>query len=187
MYFIKNYKEWVNDDIISYLDSLTTGEVEVGHVRVSDTLKSERDPITLKPWNQWFDFMEEMKSKGIDLPEMPVQRQNTSWWIVRLKPGQFQPIHVDPHLLGSINPKRYTIFLQDYEPGHIYIYDENKIAVNYKAGDLYEWDEKDYYKLHGAANISYKTRYTVQICMHDGIPEGDKLGSLDDTYRNILD
>jgi hypothetical protein len=56
------------------------------------------------------------------------------------------------------------MFLQDWEPGHIFVYDD-KIATNYKAGDMFEWS--DPMTVHGPANIGYHTRYTLQITMYD--------------------
>ena len=59
---------------------------------------------------------------------------------------------------------RYTMFLQDWEPGHIFVYDDTYIS-NYKAGDIYEWSNP--MTVHGPANIGYNTRYTLQITMYD--------------------
>ncbi len=73
-------------------------------------------------------------------------------------------MHIDPQLTEVSNPVRYTMFLQDWEPGHIFVYDD-KIAVNYKAGDMFEWS--DPMIVHGPANIGYNTRYTLQITMYD--------------------
>jgi hypothetical protein len=56
------------------------------------------------------------------------------------------------------------MFLQDWEPGHIFVYDD-KIAANYKAGDMFEWS--DPMTIHGPANIGYNTRYTLQITLFD--------------------
>jgi hypothetical protein len=75
-----------------------------------------------------------------------------------------QAMHIDPHLLDVKNPVRYTLFLQDFEPGHIFVYDD-KLMSNYKSGDMYEWS--DPMIVHGVTNISYKTRYTLQITLHD--------------------
>lgn len=186
MYFVENYKEWVTPELINYLESLTTGAVKIKDVRVSNKLKE--DDAVLRSWSQWFHNSSEMKGNVI-APKFPVERKNIFWWMVRLRPGEFQPIHIDPHLLKATNPKRYTLFLQDFDPGHIYIYNENKITVNYRAGDLYEWDVNDYFGLHGAANISYKTRFTMQICMHDGAenPTEEDLAKLNSAYKQILD
>ena len=75
-----------------------------------------------------------------------------------------QAMHIDPHLVEVANPVRYTMFLQDWEPGHIFVYDDQMLS-NYKAGDLYEWS--DPMIVHGVVNIGFNNRYTLQITMHD--------------------
>ena len=77
---------------------------------------------------------------------------------------QFQAMHIDPQLTEVGNFVRYTMFLQDWEPGHIFVWDDQYIS-NYKAGDMYEWS--DPMTVHGPANIGYNTRYTLQITMYD--------------------
>jgi len=106
----------------------------------------------------------EIQNFNFELPELPAKRNNLNWWFVILYPGEFQPIHVDPALTKVKNPIRYTIFLQDWEPGHIFVYDD-KILTNYKAGDMYEWN--DPMIIHAPANVSYNTRYTLQITLYD--------------------
>ena len=56
------------------------------------------------------------------------------------------------------------MFLQDWEPGHIFAYDD-KMLSNYKAGDLYEWSDPEC--VHGPTNIGYTPRLTLQITLHD--------------------
>jgi hypothetical protein len=106
----------------------------------------------------------EMQDFNFTLPAVPEKRSNINWWFVMLYPGEFQAMHIDPQLTEVKNPVRYTMFLQDWEPGHIFVYDD-KIAANYKAGDLFEWS--DPMTVHGPANIGYRTRYTLQITMYD--------------------
>jgi hypothetical protein len=97
-------------------------------------------------------------------PELPETRKHAPWWFVKLYPGEFQAMHIDPHLTEVSNFVRYTMFLQDWEPGHIFAYDD-KMLSNYKAGDLYEWSDPEC--IHGPANIGYNTRLTLQITLHD--------------------
>lgn len=186
MNLVGNYKEWVTEELMSYLDSLTTGRISMKDVRVSDEMKSMYDYTCSNPWYTWFGHSEEIAGKNIKLPELPIKRKYLFWWIVRMNPGQFQPLHIDPHMLGATNPKRYTMFLQDYQPGHIFIYGENKMVTGYKAGDLFEWDDGDCFKIHAAGNISYNFRYSVQISLHDGVPEGDNLNLMDESYKKML-
>ena len=99
-----------------------------------------------------------------DLPVIDGDDRSKFWWIIKLFPGQMQSMHFDPHLLDCINPKRYTMFLKDWQPGHIFAW-ENKMLSDYKAGDLYEWEDPMCY--HGVVNIGYDTRYTLQITSYD--------------------
>jgi hypothetical protein len=82
-----------------------------------------------------------------------------SWWITKMMPGQYMPIHSDPFTQES-NVKRYWVPLMNYVPGHVFIY-KDKMITNYKAGDLYEFDIST--ELHAAANISYVPRVMLQI------------------------
>jgi hypothetical protein len=75
-----------------------------------------------------------------------------------------QAMHIDPHLLDVSNPIRYSMFLEDFKIGHIFVYDD-KILTGYKAGDVYEWS--DPMCVHGCINIGFDTRYTMQVTYHD--------------------
>ena len=81
------------------------------------------------------------------------------WWITKLMPGQFMPMHTDPHT-HDLFCKRYWIPLQDYQPGHIFIYGDNMIT-GYKKGDVYEYFNSQ--DMHGAANIGHTPRLVLQI------------------------
>lgn len=81
------------------------------------------------------------------------------WWITKLLPGQFMPIHTDPHT-HDLFCKRYWIPLQDYQPGHIFIYGDNMIK-DYKKEDVYEYFNSQ--DMHGAANIGHTPRLVLQI------------------------
>jgi hypothetical protein len=106
----------------------------------------------------------DMQHFRVELPNFPEKRKHCFWWFVKLLPGEMQALHIDPHLVEVKNPVRYTMFLKDFEPGHIFVYDDKMIS-NYKAGDVYEWS--DPMIVHGVVNIGYNTRYTLQVTMHD--------------------
>ena len=85
------------------------------------------------------------------------------WWITKLYPGQFMPMHSDPHTHDK-ECKRYWIPLQDYEPGHILIYKDN-LMTNYTLGDVYAYELSQ--DLHGAANIGHTPRVILQVTEYD--------------------
>ena len=93
----------------------------------------------------------------------PFVSGNYHWWITKLMPGQYMPIHTDPHTHDN-SCKRYWVPLQDYHPGHVFIYKDQMIS-NYKAGDVYEYDNS--IDLHGAANIGYIPRVVLQITEYE--------------------
>jgi hypothetical protein len=81
------------------------------------------------------------------------------WWITKLYPGQFMPMHSDPHT-HERPCKRYWIPLQNFEPGHVFIYKDNLIK-DYKELDVFEYESST--DLHGAANIGHTPRVILQV------------------------
>jgi hypothetical protein len=61
------------------------------------------------------------------------------------------------------NSQRYWMPLQDWESGHIFMY-ENQVVTGYKMGDV--WCYTDSTALHGAANIGYTPRIILQVSTH---------------------
>jgi hypothetical protein len=174
MRFIGNHKSWIIDQKI--IEHLTNCHGDRTPVWQPD--RWQGNPILEKftemartgySTNKYFFHQMNTKSKEMQdfkftLPHVLKQRSNVNWWFVMLYPGEFQAMHVDPQLTEVKNFVRYTMFLQDWEPGHIFVYDDTYLS-NYKAGDMYEWS--DPMTVHGPANIGYNTRYTLQITMYD--------------------
>lgn len=82
------------------------------------------------------------------------------WWIVKYGPGDMQPMHIDPHVIWDSKVIRFTMMLNDFIDGHIFVYNDNKFLKDYKAGDLFLWSDPSNY--HGAANISHIPRISLQ-------------------------
>ena len=85
------------------------------------------------------------------------------WWITKLYPGQFMPMHTDPHT-HERPCKRYWIPLQDYHLGHVFIYKE-KLITKYSAGDVFVYENEQ--DNHGAANIGHIPRIVLQVTEYD--------------------
>jgi len=81
------------------------------------------------------------------------------WWFTKLLPGQYMPMHIDPH--AADRPcKRYWMPLQDYQAGHIFVYGDQMIT-RYNEGDVYMFDdERD---IHGSANIGHTPRVMLLV------------------------
>jgi hypothetical protein len=81
-------------------------------------------------------------------------------WFTRMDPGDFLPLHKDTYDFSHDNLVRYSMFLQDYKPGHVFVHSDH-IIFGYKSGDTYEFD--DAFDWHGACNIGLESRFTMQI------------------------
>jgi len=87
----------------------------------------------------------------------------TEWWITKLMPGQFMPMHTDPFTHYE-TCKRYWVPLQDYQPGHLFVYG-NLVLTKYSAGDVYEYINSQ--DIHGAANIGHMPRVVLQVTEYE--------------------
>lgn len=172
MQYISNYKDWITPELMTHLE---THEGDLAYVwqperwsghPLLEQYKEMARPVYSKNspvFHQFNANSKDMQGFNIVLPDFPEKRKHCFWWFVKLLPGEMQAMHIDPHLVEVKNPVRYTMYLEDYHPGHIFVWDD-KISV-YKAGDVFEWS--DPMIVHGCVNISYKTRYTLQVTMHD--------------------
>ena len=96
---------------------------------------------------------------NINVTSTPWTTGKIHWWFSKLMPGQFMPMHSDPHVFGN-NCNRYWIAMQDYIPGHIFVYNDTMIK-DYKYGDVFQFEHEQ--DPHGAANISFVPRIIMQI------------------------
>jgi hypothetical protein len=174
MNYIGNCANWISENnIIDMLNSKqgeTTPVWQPDRWTGNETLEKFKEMARPGYSNNKFFFHQlnagspEMEGYDFVYPDLPETRKNAPWWFVKLYPGEFQAMHIDPQLTEVSNFVRYTMFLQDWEPGHIFAYDD-KMLSNYKAGDLYEWSDPEC--IHGPANIGYNPRLTLQITLHD--------------------
>lgn len=179
MKYVGNYADWIPEGLIEYLDSHEGVTVPIWDEK---KLSSHPDLIKYRElarpgWSNgdhvYRRFIQsDMPDFPLELPEMPKVRKNVFWWIVKLKPGDMQNIHIDQFLCDAVNPVRYSMFLQDHTIGHTFVY-EDKMIGGYKAGDLYEWT--DPMVEHGAINLGFTNRYTIQISCHDATNWADDL------------
>lgn len=81
-----------------------------------------------------------------------------NWWYTKLMPGSVFPLHVDT--FDETHSRRIWIAMQDYQPGHVFIY-EGKVLDDYKAGDAFEFENPKAW--HGAANIGFEPKISLQL------------------------
>lgn len=174
MLFIGNYKKIVTDELINHLETHEGDLINVwqphrwkGHPILDEARERARFGYSngKSVFHQFNSSSVDMQNFTFELPPLPSDdNRKFHWWIVKLLPGEMQAMHIDPHLVEIKNPQRYTLYLQDWIPGHIFTYDDKMIA-NYKSGDLYRWSDPMCY--HGCVNIGFETRYTIQLTTFD--------------------
>ena len=165
MRYVGNYAKWISPDIIAYLiDNDGTKRPGGGENPESPefTMAAEVGYDLTKTY--WHHYDEKSTSLQIS-PPIPTDKK-VLWWFIKMIPGQFMPMHRDPHITETwfTNCTRYWMPLQDYSPGHVFIYN-NVLMTDYKAGDL--WQYTDANEIHGACNIGYSTRLTFQFTTYD--------------------
>ena len=126
-------------------------------VESAEYARAEEAGYDLSAVNWW--IYEETELGPIELP----LENRYHWWITKLYPGQYMPMHTDPHTHEE-SCKRYWIPLQDYESGHIFIY-KNTLMTVYSANDVFVY--KNAQDSHGAANIGHTPRVVLQVTEYD--------------------
>lgn len=169
MKFVGNYKEWITPELLNillnndgevmpvYQPEKWRGRPEYDAARIA--IEDAGYPEQNQTFCQYTRDTECIKHLDLKLP-IDIPGPDHHWWIIKLKPGQMQPMHFDPHITQVKNCTRWTMPLLDYKPGHIFVYD-NYLLADYKAGDLFLWPDPMIY--HGVCNISMDTRLTLQI------------------------
>ena len=165
MNFLGNYKDWIRQDIVDYLiNNEGTRRPNVGkNPNVQEFITAKNVGYDLSTtW--WHIYEPETVPFTIDLP-IETNRKSM-WWFIKLLPGGMMPMHRDPHVnFDDVNaPDRYWMPLQNYEPGHVFIYKDTMIK-DYNVGDLWKYDNEN--EVHGACNISYKPRLTFLFTLYD--------------------
>jgi len=191
MNYIGNEAGWITDELMTLLATNTGSKLPVwnpsrfcGHPLLDKVRKLGENYFGKNIPNNFFHVFYSrtdcLENYNFTLPSLIPPQPSIVWWFSKLSPGEYQYMHYDAILLGVahddkdftnvgsakqlINARRYTMFLQDYEPGHAFIY-EDKMSTNYKKGDIFEWSGPEIF--HGVINISFNTRYTLQLVMYD--------------------
>jgi hypothetical protein len=164
MKYIGNYSSWINDNWISKILE-TPGQARPrdwppnSKIEQEEYQKYATSGYDLNAVNWWI-----YESKDLDITiSPPWTTGKIHWWITKLTPGQFMPMHTDPHT-HDVSCARYWVPLQDYHPGHVFVY-KDEMITNYKKGDVYVYTSST--DLHGAANIGQIPRLVLQITEYD--------------------
>ena len=167
MQFIGNYADWIKPEWIQYLlenngtlrPKTSSENPDSEEFRIATSAGYD---LTSTYWHHYCET-----SCSLDITPPIDSDKGVMWWFIKMTPGQFMPMHRDPHVtvdLDKPNCKRYWMPLQDYQPGHVFIYN-TQFMHGYKAGDLWAYDNAN--EIHGAANIGYTPRLTFQFTTYD--------------------
>lgn len=162
MKFIGNYSSWINPAWIIFLKQTRgLGRPIEGKTSNSDQARLEREKAIMAGYDQntiqFYQFSDKNFPFAINPPFI---KDKFDWWIIKMLPGNFVPMHIDPHTIYQPDAVRYWMPLQDWEPGHVFMYN-NTVVADYKAGDVYQWDDAK--ELHGACNIGHTLRLAFQF------------------------
>jgi hypothetical protein len=163
MHYIGNYKDWINPAwLTEVLASRGDGRPAEGQRPDSPEMEQEYARARSAGYkdNEIYFWMFDKKNVSFDIPRPPWIDGEFHWWMTKMLPGNFMPMHIDPHTKYQENSNRYWIPLQDWDHGHLFVY-ENQVITNYTAGDVWCYDKAN--ALHGAANIGFSPRVILQI------------------------
>ena len=163
MKYIGNFSDWIKEE---WVDEILNGQ---GLAAPRDMFAKEKQELhkeDIRVKEAGYDmsafyytlFEQQHVSFNLDIPGVP--KGEIRWWITKMVPGQFMPVHQDPRITTVKNIERYWMPWTDWECGHIFLY-EDSITTRYHRGDLFLMTDPN--ALHGAANIGTKPRITLNI------------------------
>ena len=161
MRFIGNFQHWIKKE---WLTEITQShgygrprDWNPDSSQEEDTYKKAAEAgYNLKSVHFW---LFEKSNLSFDIIPPWTTSSNVHWWFTKMYPGQFTPMHSDPHTHEN-KCLRYWVPMQNYETGHIFIY-KDELIKNYRAGDVFVYDDSQ--DIHGAANIGYSIRLVLQV------------------------
>lgn len=163
MMYVGNFADWIKDEYLEYvLNNPGIPRPGGGHNPDSEEFRKAKEHGYDLSQVYWYHYTNDNDSFPLSL-ELPFDNdKDHMWWFIKMKPGNFMPIHRDPHTYDPefYDVKRYWMALQDWEPGHIFMY-EDQTLVNYKKGDIYCYPDPQ--AIHCACNIGNTTRLTFHF------------------------
>jgi len=163
MKFIGNFSNWIDPEWVNYIMN-NTGMERPGKSVNPDTEEFRKATASGYDLSKTYWHSYDTRSFPFNVT-LPFKTDTIEqWWFIKMMPGNFMPIHRDVFLPERKNYTRYWMPLQDYQPGHIFVYDK-LFVTDYKAGDMWVYDDPD--TLHGACNIGYTPRLTFQCSTYE--------------------
>lgn len=165
MRFLKNYRDWVQDQWIEEILS-KDGQARPRDwppsfkIEAEEYLKASDAGYNLDAVYWW---VYEKQDVSFEINPPWIKDNDYHWWITKMTPGQMMPMHTDPHT-HERPCRRYWVPFDHWQPGHIFLIDDVMIGC-YGKGDVFQYD--DPHASHGAANIGHTTRIVLQITEYE--------------------
>lgn len=172
--YIGNNEEWSKKWC-----PLLTEKVLASKGEKRPAIRDSDEPWKKGQFQKWFDLgydisgaewtMHYWNDLGMGSPadlELPIKATGNTveWWLCKINPAKAFPWHTDAFKAEAKNFRRIWMSVQDFTPGHVFVYDD-KILAPYKAGDMFEFEDNQMW--HAAANLAYTPKITLQIVTYD--------------------
>jgi len=177
--YIGNYADWIKPEWVAEVlakdGPAIPKDYRVHEQMVQETLVGSFDEAAFneehRDWQQMsYEYDNNVFFEMFDAPDLSFDLQKErppfldfeggfAWWITKLQPGKFTPMHRDSYSVDKPTYK-YWMAWTDWEPGQVLLTEDDAI-IKYKAGDVYFFT--DPFILHGAANAGQLTRVALQI------------------------
>jgi hypothetical protein len=161
---ILNAEEWIKSEWIDEIKSVTGLRAPVDLFAKEkqelhqEDIRARNAGYSMEAFYYTLIEQSHLSFEITDIPE--IGKGKLHWWVVKMLPGQFMPVHRDPRITTKRNIERYWMPWIDWDYGHIFYY-ENTVITDYRKGDLFLMEDPD--ALHGAANIGMTPRITLNI------------------------
>lgn len=169
MKYIGNYNHWIKDEWINYITNNDGANIPRDYPSEERNSEGALKPFSNTGWSPTcvccITYDKNNLPFKIELPtkfdDYDFDGCESEWWFVKFPCGMGQPIHQDyDKNPEAVELKRLWMPLQDYELGHIFIY-EDTLITGYKKGDVYMYDDKDAW--HTAGNLGYHLRISINF------------------------
>jgi len=164
--YLGNYPNWVNPHHLKIILE-SEGDKRTAYKTEKEIEKQEQVSIwsslghELKGAEWFMYYYGHLGMSAVTDLQIPIDIDGPfNWWYSKINPGSVFPLHVDTFDVTSNKTRRLWIPMQDYQPGHIFIY-EGKMLDDYRAGDVYEFENPKAW--HGAANIGFEPKISLQL------------------------
>jgi len=166
MQFIGNYKDWVKDEYIDYMmsnDGTPRPSTKGSNPNSEEFRKAKERGYDLSS-TYWYIYEKDTFPFKVTMPWD--DREDFIWWGIKMKAGNIMPVHRDPHTYDPdlYKVERYWLAMQDWQHGHIFMYDD-QVLTKYKKGDVFKYPDAQ--ELHCACNIGNETRLTFHFSTYE--------------------